>query len=48
MNKDLNKEVETIFIITPPKISHISSSNIRDVMKNGGDVSKFIPEEIDL
>ena len=24
MNKDLNKEVETIFIITPPEISHIS------------------------
>ena len=47
MNKDLNKEVETIFIITPPKISHISSSNIRDIIKNGGDVSKFIPEEID-
>ena len=48
MNKDLNKEVETIFIITPPQISHISSSIIRDIIKNGGDVSKFIPKEIDL
>ena len=48
MNKDLNKEVETIFIITPPEISHISSSIIRDIIKNGGDVSKFIPKEIDL
>ena len=48
MNKDLNKQVETIFIITPPEISHISSSIIRDIIKNGGDVSKFIPKEIDL
>ena len=48
MNKDLNKEVETIFIITPPEISHISSSIIRDIIKNGGDVSQFLPKEIDL
>ena len=48
MNKDLNKEVETIFIITPPEISHISSSIIRDIIKNGGDVKKFLPKEIDL
>jgi len=48
MNKELNPNVETIFIITPPKISHISSSIIRDIMKNGGDISKFIPKEINL
>ena len=48
MNKDLNKEVETIFIITPPEISHISSSIVRDIIKNGGDVRKFIPKEIEL
>ena len=48
MNKDLNKEIETIFIITPPEISHISSSIIRDIIKNGGDVSQFLPKEIDL
>ena len=48
MNKDLNKEVETIFMITPAEISHISSSIIRDIIKNGGDVSKFIPKEINL
>jgi pantetheine-phosphate adenylyltransferase len=48
MNKELNPNIETIFIITPPKISHISSSIIRDIIKNGGDVSKFIPKEINL
>jgi len=47
-NKNLNSEVETIFIITPPEISHISSTIIRDIIKNGGDVSQFLPKEIDL
>ena len=48
MNKELNPNIETIFIITPPEISHISSSIIRDIIKNGGDVSKFIPNEINI
>lgn len=47
-NTNLNDKVETIFIITPPEISHISSSIIRDIIKNGGDVSQFLPKEIDL
>ena len=47
-NTNLNDKVETIFIITPPEISHISSSIIRDIIKNGGDVSQFLPREIDL
>ena len=47
-NKKLKPEVETIFIITPPEISHISSTIVRDIIKNGGDVSQFLPEEIKL
>ena len=48
MNKNLNPDIETIFIITPPEVSHISSTIIRDIIKNGGDVSKFIPKQINL
>lgn len=48
MNTNLDNEIETIFLITPPEISHISSTIIRDIIKNGGDVSKFIPKEINL
>ena len=47
-NKDLNPNIETIFIIGPAKLSHISSTIIRDIIKNGGDVSQFLPKEIDL
>ena len=48
MNKELNPNIETIFIITPPKISHIYSSIIRDIIKNGDDVRKIIPNEINI
>ena len=47
-NKDLNPDIETIFIIGPAKLSHISSTIICDIIKNGGDVSQFLPKEIDL
>jgi len=48
MNKDLDSSIETIFFITNPEVSHISSSLIRDIIKNGGDVSKFIPKGINI
>ena len=48
INKELSNRIETIFIITSNELSHISSSIIRDIIKNGGDVKKFIPKEIDL
>ena len=47
-NKQLNNKIETIFFITPPELSHISSTIIRDIIKNGGDVSQFLPKEINL
>ena len=48
MNKELNNTIETIFLIAPAEISHISSTIIRDIIKNGGDVSKFIPKQIKI
>ncbi|MEE2700514.1 MAG: pantetheine-phosphate adenylyltransferase [Bacteroidota bacterium] len=48
VNKKLNATIETVFIITPPELSHISSTILRDIIKNGGDITKFIPKEIDL
>ena len=48
MNKSLNSEIETIFLITSPETSHISSTIVRDIIKNGGDVSQFLPKEINI
>ena len=48
INKKLNNHIDTIFILTPPKLSHISSSLLRELHINGRDISEFIPKEIKL
>lgn len=47
MNRILEPGVETIFITSSPQYSTISSTLIRDVIRNGGDAKIFLPEEID-
>lgn len=46
MNKKLNPDIETIFLITNPELSAISSSIIRDIIINKGDASKFLPKGV--
>ncbi len=48
MNNAMAKNIETIFILTPPELSAISSTIIRDIIKNGGDASPFVPAAIKL
>ncbi len=43
INKHLNSELETIFLITSPELAPISSSIIREVHRYGEDVSSFLP-----
>ena len=42
-NKTLYYEIETIFIVTDSKYSHISSSLIREIVSLGGSVKKMVP-----
>ena len=46
MNRALAPEVETIFLTGAPEYSTVSSTIVRDVMRNGGDVSRFVPREV--
>lgn len=48
MNRMLAPEVETIFLTCAPEYSTISSTIVRDVIRNGGDVSKIVPPEVKL
>lgn len=48
MNRELGPEVDTIFLVTHPEYAAYSSSIVRDIYRNGGDVSKFIPNAIQL
>ena len=44
-NKKLNPEVETVFFLSKPELRCVSSTVVRDVLKNNGDVTAFIPEK---
>lgn len=43
LNYELNKELETLFIMSPPKYMYLSSSIVREIASLKGDVSKFVP-----
>ncbi|PSK91917.1 pantetheine-phosphate adenylyltransferase [Taibaiella chishuiensis] len=46
MNRMLESSVETIFLPCTPEYSTISSTLVRDVIRNGGNVDLFIPKEV--
>ena len=47
-NKELNSGIETLLITTLPKYSNISSTIVRDIMLNKGDISKLIPNHSEI
>lgn len=44
MNKDIEPEIETIFIMTAPELSAINSTIVRDIYRHQHDISKFVSE----
>ena len=44
-NRTMSK-IETVFLLTAARTSFISSSIVRDVLRNGGDVSKMVPDSV--
>ncbi|WP_343534199.1 pantetheine-phosphate adenylyltransferase [Pedobacter sp.] len=45
INKSMMPEVETIILLSRPEYSAISSTIVRDILRNNGDVSQFVPTE---
>jgi pantetheine-phosphate adenylyltransferase len=46
MNKQLNSELETLFMMTRPAYSFLSSSLVKEVARWGGDVSRLVPSYV--
>jgi pantetheine-phosphate adenylyltransferase len=46
-NSALCDEIKTVFLTTKPKYNFISSSTIKEIYQNNGDISKFVPEAVD-
>lgn len=45
-NRKLMPDLETIFLLTSSGLSSISSSIVRDVIRNNGDYTQFVPDAV--
>lgn len=46
MNRSLDGHIETVFLTCLPQFTSVASTLVRDVLKNGGDVSQFLPDVV--
>jgi len=45
-NRTLDKSIETIFLTGEPKYTSVASTIVRDIIRNGGDASHFLPDVV--
>jgi len=48
MNRSLDGHVETVFLTCLPQFTSVASTLVRDVLRNGGEVSQFLPAPVNL
>jgi len=48
LNAIVGNGIETIFLISKPEFSHISSTIVREIIKGNGDATPFLPTEIKI
>lgn len=46
INKVMNDDIETIFVMSSYDLSFISSSTIKEMARFGGDISSFVPDVV--
>jgi pantetheine-phosphate adenylyltransferase len=45
-NRTLEPDIETIFLTGEPKYTSVASTIVRDILRNGGNASPFLPEAV--
>ncbi len=48
VNKKMLPEVESVFLLTNPEHTPVNSTIIRDIIRNRGDATQFLPEGVDI
>lgn len=48
LNHIVGHGIETVFLISQPAYSHISSTIVREIINGGGDASPFLPERVQV
>lgn len=46
-NRHLNPRVETVFVMPSAEFSYVSSSLIKEIVRNGGDVTSFLHPQVE-
>ncbi len=46
MNRSLDQNIETIFLTCLPQFTSVASTLVRDVIRNGGDATPFLPDVV--
>ena len=46
INKKLNPDMETMFLTASDKYTFVSSSNVKEIARHGGDLRDFMPREL--
>ena len=45
-NRTMNNQIETIFLTGEPKYTSVASTIVRDILRNGGNASPFLPQAV--
>ena len=45
-NRTMERSIETIFLTGEPKFTSVASTIVRDIIRNGGDASHFLPDAV--
>jgi len=45
-NRTMERSIETIFLTGEPKFTSVASTIVRDIIRNGGDASPFLPDAV--
>lgn len=45
-NRTLDPNIETIFLTGEPKYTSVASTIVRDIIRNGGNASQFLPDAV--
>ena len=46
MNQQLDREIETVFLMADPRHQAIASRLVKEIVSMGGDIAPFVPPEV--
>ena len=48
MNRNLNNQIETVFMIPSQEFSFLSSSFVKEIARHGGDIKNLVPKSVSI